>query len=342
MPAILHLYPALLSVLALGAIAGGGAWPLVLLAWLFYGQALLEVALGNRFPPRDSAPAAEGRPLTAMLLLTLPLQIGILAFGLWRLTQQPASWMDLAGITVLMGVTSGSFGITVAHELVHRRAAWQRGVGLALLLLAHIPHFRIEHVHNHHAHVGTPKDPATARLGESLYAFFPRSVAGQYLSAWRIEGERLRRRGRRILGPGNRMLIYLLAQAVLDLAVLLAFGWVGLALFVAQGLVAVWLLETVNYVEHYGLARRPLPQGGFEPLSGRHSWNAGHAPTNAALFNLGLHSAHHLEAARPYPALYNRPDLPQLPAGYAGAVLLAMLPPLWRRVMDPRVRAALA
>lgn len=349
MPAILHFYPALLSLLALAAIASGDAWPLAMLAWLFYGQALLEALMGNRFRGRPGGPRGEeafstgkfltGKFLTGALLLTLPLQLAILGLGLWRVAVLPATPLELVGTVLLMGVTSGSFGITVAHELVHRRAAWQRGVGVALLLLVHIPHFRIEHVHNHHAHVGTPRDPATARLGESLYRFFPRSLAGQFLGAWRLERDRRRRRGLPPLGPGNRMLTYLALQVLLDLAVLLAFGWVGLGAFLLQGLVAVWLLESVNYIEHYGLARRPLSDGGFEPLTERHSWNAGHAVTNAALFNLGMHSAHHLEAARPFPLLYNRREMPQLPTGYAGAVLLAMLPPLWHRIMDPRARA---
>lgn len=339
MRGLLHFYPVLLCLLALAAIAAGGLWPFLLLAWLFYGQALAEWAFGNRFPARDPAPAAEPWPLTLALLLTVPLVPAVLGYGLHRLTAAEPGWADLAGIGLLIGVTTGSFGITAAHELVHRRQAWQRGCGILLLLLAHIPHFRIEHVHNHHAHVGTPKDPATARLGESLYAFFPRSIAGQYRSAWRVEAARLRRRNRPALGAGNRMLHYVGLQLALDVAVLLVFGWAGLALFLAQGLVAVWLLESVNYVEHYGLVRRPNGRGGWEPLAGRHSWNAGHAATNAALYNLGLHSAHHMEAARPYPALYNDPADPQLPAGYAGAVLTAMVPPLWHRKMDPRAAA---
>ena len=344
--ALPHAYTAALALLSLAAIAAGGFWPLVVLGWLFLGHVAMEVLLGNRFPARDPAPAAEPWTFTAVLLAVLPLQVAILGFGLWRLTlaAEPATVLEWIGIVALMGSTAGSFGITAAHELVHRREGWQRAAGIALLLIAHIPHFRIEHVHNHHPNVGTPKDPATAREGESVYAFFPRSIVGQYRSAWGIEADRMRRRGRHAYGAGNRMLHYLALQAVLDVGVLLLFGWAGLAVLLAQALIAVWLLETVNYVEHYGLSRRPLdPEGRrYEKLSAAHSWNAGQAATNVVLFNLGLHSAHHMEAARPYPALYNGPDMPQLPTGYSGSVMLAMNPPLWFRLMAPRLAAARA
>lgn len=344
LPALVHAYTPSLSVLALAAIWAGGIWPLLLLGWLFLGHAAMELVLGNRFPARDPAPPAEPWPFAVALHAVLPLQVAILGFGLWRLTlaPDPATVLDWIGIVLLMGSTAGSFGITTAHELVHRRAGWERATGIALLLIAHIPHFRIEHVHNHHPNVGTPKDPATAREGESVYAFFPRSVIGQYRSAWGIEADRMRRRGRAAYGPGNRMLHYLAMQAVLDVGVLLVFGWAGLAVLLAQALIAVWLLETVNYIEHYGLSRRPLDADGhrFEKLTARHSWNAGQVATNAVLFNLGLHSAHHTEAARPYPALYNSADLPQLPTGYSGTVMLAMNPPLWFRIMAPRLAAA--
>lgn len=350
MPAIVHFYTPLVMLLALGCIAAGGPWPFVLMVWLFYGHAALEWLFGNRFPARGPA-VAEPWPFTVTLLLVLPLQLAILAFGLWRLSLAPdivapgivaaggATTLDWIGIALLTGITGGSFGITAAHELVHRRAGWQRAVGIVLLLFAHIPHFRIEHVHNHHPNVATPKDPATARAGESLHAFIPRSIVGQYRSAWRIEAARLRRRTRPAYGAGNRMLQYLGFQIVLDLGVLALFGWAGLTVLLVQALVAVWLLESVNYIEHYGLSRRRLPGEGerYEPLAGRHCWNAGQAATNVGLYNLGLHSAHHLEAARPYPALYNDPDLPQLPGGYSGSVLLAMVPPLWHRIMAPRL-----
>ncbi|MEQ8349161.1 MAG: alkane 1-monooxygenase [Sneathiellaceae bacterium] len=350
MPAAPYFYTPVVMLLALACIAGGGAWPLVLAGWLLFGHAALEWAMGNRFPARNAAPPAEAWPFTLALVLVLPLQAAILAFGLWRLTLAPegiampgpVATLDWIAIALLLGITGGSYGITAAHELVHSRAGWQRAAGIVLLLFAHIPHFRIEHVHNHHPNVGTPLDPATARAGEALHAFIPRSLVGQYRSAWRIEAERMRRRGRPAHGIGNRMIQYLGFQLALDLGVLALFGWAGLAVFLAQALVAVWLLESVNYIEHYGLVRQPLPgkPGRYEPLAGRHCWNAGQAATNIGLYNLGLHSAHHLEASRTYPSLYNAPDMPQLPSGYAGSVLLASVPPLWHRIMAPRLARA--
>jgi alkane 1-monooxygenase len=189
--------------------------------------------------------------------------------------------------------------------------------------------------------VATRRDPATSRLGETVFAFVVRSILGGALSAWRLEGERVARAGSPAWTPGDRRLRMPLLTVLAYAAVWSAFGSRGALLFLAQGLVAVVLLETVNYLEHYGLTRRELAPGRYERVSPEHSWNSSHLVSNAYLFNLARHSDHHSLASRPYELLRHRDEdeAPQLPSGYAAMLLVALVPPLWFRIMNPRVEA---
>jgi alkane 1-monooxygenase len=184
--------------------------------------------------------------------------------------------------------------------------------------------------------VGTPLDAASSRLGESLYAYLPRTFVGSFRSAWRIEAARARRLGIPWWSLRHRMTRYLATQAILY-TVLLAVSPLAVVYWAGQGLFAATLLETINYVEHYGLRRRELSPGRFERVQPWHSWNAAHRLTNWVLFNLQRHSDHHFLASRTYPQLRHYDDVPQLPAGYATMILVALVPPLWRRMMDRRV-----
>jgi alkane 1-monooxygenase len=237
-----------------------------------------------------------------------------------------------------LGFAGGIIGITVAHELSHARSAWDRRLAEALMTLCSYPHFCIEHVHGHHRNVGTPGDPATARAGENLYAFLLRCVPGGVRSAWRLEARRLRLRRLPAWSVRNRMFRYAVSLAGLYALVGWGFGLPGVFFFAAQGLVSVFLLEAVNYVQHYGLMRRPAGPGRYEPVRPWHSWNFGHRLSNWLLFNLGRHSDHHCRARSPYHALRDCGDAPQLPAGYFAMVVLALFPPLWQAVMGPRLR----
>jgi alkane 1-monooxygenase len=224
---------------------------------------------------------------------------------------------------------------------MHRRRPLDRALAEVLMTSVSYAHFCVEHVHGHHRHVATRRDPATSRRGETVFAFVVRSITGGALSAWRLEGERAARanvpawtlRDRRVRVP----LLTVLAYGVVGWA----FGAAGAALFLAQGLVAVVLLEMVNYLEHYGLTRRELEPGRYERVGPEHSWNSSHLVSNAYLFNLGRHSDHHALASRPYEMLRHRgeDEAPQLPSGYAAMLMVALVPPLWFRVMDPRVAA---
>jgi alkane 1-monooxygenase len=200
------------------------------------------------------------------------------------------------------------------------------------------PHFCVEHVHGHHRWVATSQDPATARRGENLYAFLLRCIPNGWLSAWRWETHRLHSLNKPPWHVGNRLLRYALQVLALYLGVFLVFGVRGLFVFAAQGLVSVFLLEAINYVQHYGLLRKELVPGQFETVQPWHAWNFSHRLSNALVFNLGRHSDHHCGAQRPFHELEHRHDGPQLPAGYAAMVVLALFPPLWHWVMDARVQ----
>lgn len=247
------------------------------------------------------------------------------------------SALELLGVTISLGITTGGMGITFAHELIHRPGRFERRMGEALLATVWYMHFAIEHVHGHHRHVGTPRDSATARVGEPSYAFVLRSVTGGISSAWAIETARLARRGRSRWSVHNRMLRYGAIQGTLTILVYAIAGGTGLVLFVGQAVVAVSLLEIINYIEHYGLFRREVAPGRYEAVDAHHSWNSSHRVSNWVLINLARHADHHVSAAKRYPVLQTLDEAPQLPAGYSAMIVLALVPPLWRRVMDPRV-----
>lgn len=227
--------------------------------------------------------------------------------------------------------------IGVAHELMHRDTWLERRLADLGMISVSYPHFCVEHVYGHHRNVGTREDPATARLGESLYAFLPRTLVGSLRSAWGIEARRLARAGRPAWGPGNRVLAGWAVWAVTVGGIGLWLGAWGVAAFLAQGAIAVLLLETVNYVEHYGLEREIGPDGRPVRVAPRHSWNSSHAVANALILNLSRHSDHHAHPGRRYPDLRHLDDVPQLPASYPAMMILAALPPLWFAVMDGRV-----
>lgn len=318
-----------------------GPWSFLVLAYVFAVIPVLDWLGG-----RSEREADLGAPRSAfhdrVLEAWLPLQLAALVWSLHRLVERPAEPLELVGLAISMGAISGAGGITIAHELVHRPGRFHRALAEALMTTVGYAHFCIEHVHGHHRRACTPEDPVSARRGESIYAFFVRAIVGGARSAWRIESERCRRLGIGALDPRNRRLRYPVVSLALALTVGLLAGVAGFVFFQLQGLVAVLLLESADYIEHYGLERRRLPDGKLERMGPQHSWNSTHRVTSAFLFHLTRHSDHHIVASRPYDQLRARPEAPGLPAGYPTMMLLAYLPPLWFRVMDPRAEAALA
>jgi alkane 1-monooxygenase len=311
----------------------GGAGSFLTLAILPVAMFGLDGALGDE---RDLTSAAGGPTYRMLPWIYILLQIGVIVWAAVAVADERTAWVEALGLTLSVGVTAGVFGILAAHEMVHSPRAWERGLGLALLSTVGYMHFRIAHIHGHHVRGATFDDPASARRGETAYAFVVRSVAGQYREAWAFEAARLRRRRRPVWGPANRVLLYLAAEGAIAVC-LACLSPRALAFWLAQSALAIVMLELFNYIAHYGLQRRPRAGGGFERIAPRHSWNSQRRMNNWALFNMGRHSDHHRRPTCQYQRLEAEPDAPQLPFGYAGAILCALLPPLWRRTMDPRV-----
>ncbi|WP_162937404.1 alkane 1-monooxygenase [Indioceanicola profundi] len=317
----------------------GGWWVLLPFAW-FGGFAALFDALLPEDRRMDVPPGGigDGR----VVWFVLPVLAALLAFALHLIASGHLAGWEVPAAALGVGLVNGSVGLTASHELIHRRYAAERGLGVALAALVLNGHFRIEHVHGHHRTVGTPDDPTTARLGESFWAYSPRAFFGGIAEAWRLERERLQRRHIPVLGPRNRMFHYAAIQAALLVAAFLWAGWAGIGFFLIQAVVAIQLLMATGYIEHYGLQRHPNARGGYERVAAQHSWNSAHRMTNWTSFNLGLHAEHHRWPGKEYPELVDDGDAMRMPFGYATMVTLALVPPLWFRIMDPKVKAATA
>ncbi|WP_040811898.1 alkane 1-monooxygenase [Nocardia concava] len=266
----------------------------------------------------------------------LPIQVSglIIAAALWA--GDGLSIPNKLGLAVTLGFVSG-IGINAAHELGHRVERLERWLSKMALAQSGYGHFFVEHNKGHHARVATPEDPASARMGESLWEFLPRSVIGGFRSAIELEGDRLRRKGHRWFSVHNHILQAWAMTVVLFGGLLAVFGWRILPYLLLQAVIGAALLETVNYVEHYGLLRRKRPNGAWARCSPRDSWNSDRLVTNIFMFHLQRHSDHHANPGRRYQTLRSSETAPQLPAGYATMILLALFPPLWRYIMDPRL-----
>ncbi|WP_298496998.1 alkane 1-monooxygenase [uncultured Maritimibacter sp.] len=247
---------------------------------------------------------------------------------------------EKVGVFVGVGVMSGSIGIVYAHELLHQQDKAERWLADLLLASVLYSHFRTEHLLVHHPWVGTRRDAVTARYNEGFHRYFARVLREGPISAWRAEAAMLARRELSPWDEANPFWRYWALQGGALIIALILGGWVGLGLFLVQAIVAIWQLELTNYVEHYGLTRKYLGEGRYEPVRPHHSWNADHRATNWLFINLQRHSDHHYKPARRFPLLQTYEDsiAPQLPYGYALMATFAMIPPVWRRMMNPKVR----
>lgn len=238
-----------------------------------------------------------------------------------------------------MGLLCGTFGINVGHELGHRSNRFEQLLAKALLLSSLYMHFFIEHNRGHHKRVATPEDPSSARYGEWLYAFYFRSVINSYVSAWHIASRDRRKKGQPVFSLYNEMVQYHLIQMLFVTGIAFFFGWITTLLFLVAAGQGILLLETVNYIEHYGLQRRQLAEGKWERALPAHSWNSNHIIGRVMLFELSRHSDHHYLASRKYQVLRHHDDSPQMPTGYPGMMLLATVPPLWFWVMNKKIQS---
>lgn len=324
-----------------GAVTGGWALVLVPLA-TWYLFAALDAVLGLNLENAD--PGTDDSQLTwykAITLIWVPVQFCLLYWLIWYATTAPhLSVFENIVLFFGVGVLTGTVGINYSHELMHRKDRGERFLADTLLAMVLYSHFRSEHLLVHHRYVATPRDPVTARYNEGFHRFFPRVLRECYKSAFRAEAQMLERKGKPWTDPSNPFWRYWAMQGFMLLLAALIGGWAGFFLFIWQAYIAVWQLELVNYVEHYGLTRKHLGDGKYEHVLPRHSWNAAHKASNWLLINLQRHSDHHHKPARRFPLLQNHTnaDAPQLPYGYPVMTMAAMVPPLWKRMMNPRVR----
>lgn len=331
-----------LAILVNGSIQGG----LHLFIPFFFAVALSDLLFGRRTTNLDPSTPESALILHHLLLwLWCPVQIGVFVFVLWQaLVSGHLSMLEILAMTYIIGKSCVS-GLTVGHELVHRPNRWERFLGEVLLSSFAFSHYRTEHVYIHHARVGTPSDPVFARKGQSAWAFLGRAMFGSLVGSWKFEQERLLKRGLPARHRSNPFWRY--GSFTLMWLVLVWFlgeagpfgGWVGVALYLSYSTVANIILRFADYVEHYGLSRKILDNGYYERVEPRHSWNASHRMSNWATWNVQRHSDHHHRPIRPYPLLqhYDTDVAPQLPSNYTAMFMVAMVPPLWRRLIDPLV-----
>lgn len=329
----------LLPPVVIASIVRGGWFTALPIVVIFGVLPIIDVLSGVAPIRRESPDLALNTWFRAVTWLWVPVQIALIAWLVGGAAARGFTLLELIAATVSVGATTGAIGMTFAHELIHRPHARERLLGDLMLASVTYPHFAIEHVKGHHRRVGTPADPATARLGETLYGFLLRSIVGGLASAWQIERRRLRERHLAIWSIHNTMLRYAATETFIYAALAFAFGPPAVWIFLGQSIVAIIILETINYVEHYGLVRRQLPSGEYDRVCPEHSWDSRNRAGNWLLINLPRHSDHHLVVAKRYQSLELLPDAPQLPGGYGAMFLLALVPPLWFRVMNPRAAA---
>lgn len=272
-----------------------------------------------------------------MLYANIPIVFGLLAWGFYTVSNTVLSNLEITGLILSIGMVLTTNGINVAHELGHRQDSRERFLSKGLLLPCLYMHFYIEHNHSHHLNAATKEDPATARFNQSLYSFWLTSTVRQYFSAWKVQLRLLKNNKRSFISLYNDMFWFVIIQVTYLVCVHVALGDLALAFAVGIGVVSFLFLETVNYIEHYGLLRLKNVSGRYERVKKIHSWNSNHVVGRIILYELTRHSDHHYKSAKKYQILESHEESPILPFGYPTSMLLAMIPPLWFRVMNKRV-----
>ena len=340
--ALKYLLPLILYIGALISFHSTGimVWLPLVLAWVL----IPLVELFIKSDPKNIGLAEEelvkaDKTYDLILYLIVPLQFTTLYFFLKNFNDSSLAVYDIIGRIWVMGLLCGVFGINAGHELGHRVNKFEQTLAKMLLLTSLYMHFYIEHNRGHHKRVATPEDPSSARYGEWVFAFYFRSVIFSYLSAWHIAGNELKKKGKRFFSIHNEMIQFHFIQIAFLGLIFFLFGWLVTLYFLAAAVIGFLLLETVNYIEHYGLQRKKSTEGNYERAMPVHSWNSDHVVGRLFLFELSRHSDHHYLASRKYQVLRHHNDSPQMPTGYPGMMLLALLPPVWFWVMNKKIKA---
>lgn len=318
---------------------GWQIWIPMIIAWVLIP--LLELLI-KPDPVNMSAAeeelAKKNQIYDVLLYLIVVLQFIALYEFLDGMKTDTLSWYDAAGRIAVMGLLCGTFGINVGHELGHRVNKWEQSLAKALLLTSLYMHFFTEHNKGHHKRVATPEDPSSARYNEVIYLFYFRTIIFSYISAWHIANAETRKKNKPVVSFHNEMVLFTLIQLGFLGLIYYFFGAVVLMYFLAAAGMGILLLETVNYIEHYGLRRRSTGEGTYERAMPAHSWNSDHVLGRIFLFELSRHSDHHYMASRKYQVLRHHDDAPQMPTGYPGMMLLSLLPPAWFYIMNRRIK----
>ncbi|RHX87329.1 alkane 1-monooxygenase [Leptospira stimsonii] len=325
----------------------GGAYNFLTFAIVFGVLPILDVLVGAdpSNPVEEEVPSLQNEFYFRFLTYVWAwVQIALVIWALYEIQTKELTGLEWFGFVLAIGINAGGIGITVAHELGHKSKKIEQWYSKFILMTVCYMHFFIEHNRGHHVNVSTHEDPASSRKGESFYKFYPRTVFGSYFSAWKLEEKRLSKLGKSSWSLENEMIsstvIPLLFIGIVTAGLTFytgRFSWEVPAFFFAQSFIAFSLLEVVNYIEHYGLQRKEIAPGKFEKVLPIHSWNQNFAVSNAFLFQLQRHSDHHANAGRRYSALRHFEESPQLPYGYEVMVLVALIPPLWYKIMDWRL-----
>ena len=337
---IKYLNPLIIYFLAFISFTNTGilCWLVLIYSWVFIP--LLELFI----KPNSGNMSAAEEELSKndciydyLLYLIVFIQLPTLFFFLYSFTESNLATVDIIGRITAMGMLCGTFGINVAHELGHRKNKFEQILAKISLLSSLYMHFFIEHNRGHHKNVATPHDPSSARYNEWLYIFYFRTIIFSYLSAWHIANNEMKKKGKSIYSLQNEMLqAHIIQLAFVGLIYFFFGGWITVY-FLGVAFMGILLLETVNYIEHYGLQRKSTSANSFERTMPQHSWNSNHAIGRILLFELSRHSDHHYLASRKYQILKHYDNTPQLPTGYPGSMLLALLPPLWCKIMNKKI-----
>lgn len=336
-----YISPFLVYALAVIAFTGHGVlcWLALIYAWFIIP--FLELFIKPDHSNMEQAEeelAKHDRVYDYILYAIVPAQFVALALFLFSMKEASPGIADIAGRVYTMGLLCGSFGINVGHELGHRSNKAEQALAKTLLLSSLYMHFFIEHNKGHHKKVATKEDPASARLWETVYIFYMRSAIMGYLNAWKISAKELGKKQLPILNFKNEMLQMQLIQLLFVAFIFFIFGWQITLYFFMASVIGMALLETVNYIEHYGLTRNKLAGDKYERTMPQHSWNSDHIIGRLMLFELSRHSDHHYLASRKYQVLRHHNNSPQMPTGYPGMMILSLIPPLWFYVMHKQMR----
>ena len=321
------------------SVTGWQVWLPLVYAWIIIPltELLLKPDPGNMNAAEEELAKAD-KTYDALLYLVVVLQYLALYKFLYAMSHDAMTWMDIAGRVWVMGLLCGTFGINAGHELGHRANVFEQTLAKLLLLTSLYMHFYIEHNKGHHKRVATPADPSSARYGEWVYTFYFRSIVFSYFSAWNIADKEVRKKGRSVISIYNEMIQFTTIQIAFIAIIFFAFGWLTTLYFLVAAGIGILLLETVNYIEHYGLQRKLLDDNKYERAMPAHSWNSDHIIGRLMLFELSRHSDHHYLASRKYQVLRHHDDSPQMPTGYPGMMLLSLVPPAWFFVMNRRIK----